>query len=244
MNTFLSDLRATIIPGADARQGPLPPMLLIMTVVTGLVDSFSFLKLGHVFVANSTGNILFMGFALAHVPGFSVVESLLALAATLVGAFVGGKLCSAFVGHRGKILGVSTSVEAVFVAIAVVLSLVASTPVHGVYRTLFVAVLGVAMGVQNAAARKIAVPDLTTTVLTMTITGIGADGVLAGGKGSRTGRRLVPIIAMLLGAVIGALLELHAALCTPLITALVLMLVVVGWVTMASRTDGAWQTSS
>jgi hypothetical protein len=49
---------------------------------------------------------------------------------------------------------------------------------------------------------------------------------------------------MLLGAVIGALLELHAALCTPLITTLALMLVVVGWVTMASRTDGAWQTSS
>ena len=65
MNTFLNDVRDTIIPGHDPRHGPLPPLLLIMTVVAALVDSFSFLTLGHVFVANSTGNILFIGFALA-----------------------------------------------------------------------------------------------------------------------------------------------------------------------------------
>jgi uncharacterized membrane protein YoaK (UPF0700 family) len=240
MKTYLADLRAIFIPGSDVRQGPLPPMLVIMTVVTGLVDSFSYLKLGHVFVANSTGNILFMGFALAHVPGFSIVESSLALAATLVGAFVGGTLCSAYAERRDKILRMSASIEAILMAIAVVLSLVASIPVHGAYRTSFVALLGVAMGIQNAAARKIAVPDLTTTVLTMTITGIGADSVLAGGTGSRAGRRLVAIASMLIGAVIGALLELHAALCTPLISALVLVLVVVGWVTLAGRSNGTW----
>ena len=214
-------------------------MLVIMTVVTGLVDSFSFLKLGHVFVANSTGNILFMGFALAHVPGFSIVESSLALAATLVGAFVGGRLCSAYAHHRDQILGLSASIEAVLIAIAVLLSLFTSIPVHGIYRTALVGVLGVAMGIQNAAARKLAVPDLTTTVLTLTITGLGADSVLAGGTGSRAGRRLIAIASMLIGAVIGALLELHTALCTPLITALLLMLVVVVWVTMAGRSNGA-----
>jgi uncharacterized membrane protein YoaK (UPF0700 family) len=96
------------------------------------------------------------------------------------------------------------------------------------------------MGIQNAAARKLAVPDLTTTVLTLTITGLGADSVLAGGTGSRAGRRLIAIASMLIGAVIGALLELHTALCTPLITALLLMLVVDVWVTMAGRSNGAW----
>jgi uncharacterized membrane protein YoaK (UPF0700 family) len=244
MKAFLADLRAVVIPGVDPRQGPLPPLLLIMTVVAGLVDSFSFLKLGHVFVANSTGNILFMGFALAHVPGFSVLESLLALGATLVGAFVGGRLCSAFAQHRGRILQMSAAMEAVLLAIAVVLSLAASLPVHGTYRTAFVAVLGVAMGIQNASARKLAVPDLTTTVLTMTITGLGADGVWAGGAGSHAGRRLVAIAFMLIGALIGALLELHAALCAPLIAALVLVLVVVGCVSVAGRTPGAWTTPS
>ena len=37
------------------------------------------------------------------------------------------------------------------------------------------ALLAVATGIQNAVARKLAVPDMTTTVLTMTLTGVGAD---------------------------------------------------------------------
>src|ERR1700722_13003126 len=111
MNTFLSDIRQTLIPGSDSRHGPLPTMLVCMTMVTGLVDSFSFLRLGHVFVANSTGNILFIGFALAHVPGFSIAESLLSLGAFIVGAGIGGKLNTEFKVHRGKILGVSTALQ-------------------------------------------------------------------------------------------------------------------------------------
>jgi uncharacterized membrane protein YoaK (UPF0700 family) len=240
MSTFFADIRETLIPGRDSRHGPLPTMLIAMTVVAGLVDSFSFLKLGHVFVANATGNILFMGFALAHVPGFSIAESLLALVAFAAGATIGGKITATFANHRDKILGLAASVQACFLAAAVVLSFVCNTPVQGGYRTAFVAVLGVAMGLQNAAARKIAVPDLTTTVLTLTITGLGADSTLVGGPGSRAGRRLTAIAAMLIGAVVGALLELHTALCYPLITALILVLVVAGWATSAGKSHRPW----
>jgi uncharacterized membrane protein YoaK (UPF0700 family) len=240
MKTFLSDIRETLIPGADSRLGPLPPLLILMTFVTGLVDSFSFLKLGHVFVANSTGNILFIGFALAHVPGFSITESLLALATFVIGAMIGGKLNSEFANHRDKILGVSASIQALLLATAVILSFFCTTPVPGGYRSGFVALLGVAMGVQNAAARKIAVPDLTTTVLTLTITGLGADSVFLGGSGSRAGRRLVAITAMLIGAVIGAVLDLHTALYYPLIAALLLVLIVAVWVTVAGKSNDPW----
>ena len=52
------------------------------------------------------------------------------------------------------------------------------------------------MGIQNATARKLAVPDLTTTVLTLTITGVAADSAIAGGAGSVAGRRLVAVTAM------------------------------------------------
>jgi len=38
-----------------------------------------------------------------------------------------------------------------------------------------VGMLAVAMGAQNAVARRLAVPDLTTTVLTLTVTGLVAD---------------------------------------------------------------------
>jgi hypothetical protein len=38
--------------------------LSALTVVTGLVDAVSYLRLGRVFVANMTGNVVFLGFSL------------------------------------------------------------------------------------------------------------------------------------------------------------------------------------
>ena len=67
--------------GEDA---DLVPLLLVMTVVTGAVDAVSILRLGHVFVANMTGNMVFLGFALAGASGFSVSASLVSLAAPTV----------------------------------------------------------------------------------------------------------------------------------------------------------------
>ena len=64
---------------ADRSHGPLPVFLVCLTVVTGLVDAFSYLSLGHVFVANMTGNVVFLGFALAGVGEISIVASLLAV---------------------------------------------------------------------------------------------------------------------------------------------------------------------
>ena len=71
------------------------------------------------------------------------------------------------------------------------------------------------MGVRNATARRLAVPDLTTTVLTMTITGLAADSALAGGTGKGSLRRVSAVVAMLAGAVAGALL-LRTGLTLPL----------------------------
>ena len=65
MPTFIDEIRETLVPDRGAPFGPLPPLLVAMTVLTGLVDSFSYLLLGHVFVANMTGNVVFVGFALA-----------------------------------------------------------------------------------------------------------------------------------------------------------------------------------
>src|ERR1700690_278262 len=70
----------------------IPYALLGMTAVTGVVDAVSFLTLGHVFTANMTGNIVFLAFAAAHVPGLSIARSLTALLAFLVGARLGGRV--------------------------------------------------------------------------------------------------------------------------------------------------------
>jgi hypothetical protein len=61
-------------------QGPLPSLLLVLTVVTGVVDAVSILRLGRVFVANMTGNVVFSAFALVGAPGFSRSASLATLA--------------------------------------------------------------------------------------------------------------------------------------------------------------------
>jgi len=69
-----------------------------------------------------------------------------------------------------------------------------------------IVLMAIAMGLRNASVRRLAVPDLTTTVLTLTLTGLSADSSLTGGKNPRFGRRFGSTVAMFGGAVIGALL--------------------------------------
>jgi len=64
-----------------------------------------------------------------------------------------------------------------------------------------------AMGFRNAVVRKLGIPDLTTTVLTLTLTGIASDSSLGGGTNPRWKTRLLGIVMMAAGAGIGAALE-------------------------------------
>jgi uncharacterized membrane protein YoaK (UPF0700 family) len=210
-----------------------------MTLVTGLVDAFSYLVLGHVFVANMTGNVVFLGFALAGVPGFSVLASLAAVAFFALGALLGGKLGSRYHDHRARLHSSAAVSQALFLAVSVILA-AAGSPVTAGYRYALIAVLGISMGIQNASARKIAVPDLTTTVLTLTITGIAADSTLAGGSGSKAGRRLLSIVTMLVGAFIGAALIRHAQAYYPLLMAAVVIILGAAVSFMLGKPDPGW----
>jgi uncharacterized membrane protein YoaK (UPF0700 family) len=96
------------------------------------------------------------------------------------------------------------------------------------------------MGIQNAVARTLAVPDLTTTVLTMTITGIAADSALAGGSGSKAGRRLLTIATMLVGAVVGAELIRHAQPWCPLLIGLVVIIAGAAATYTLGKPNPAW----
>ena len=107
---------------ADRPHGPLPVLLVGLTVVTGLVDAFSYLSLGHVFVANMTGNVVFFGFALAGVGEISIVASLLAVLAFVIGATVGGRWAAGRTVHRGRLLAAATSVQAGLVLVACVIA--------------------------------------------------------------------------------------------------------------------------
>ncbi len=240
MTPFLTGIRDTLVPGRDSRHGPLPPLLISMTLVTGLVDAFSYLVLGHVFVANMTGNVVFLGFALAGAPGFSIAASLAALASFAFGALLGGMLAARHRSHRARLFSYAATAQACFLAAAVLLAALGAAPTAGVFRYALIVVLSISMGLQNAAARTIAVPDLTTTVLTLTITGIAADSALAGGSGSKAGRRLTAVATMLAGALIGAVLVRHAQTYYPLLIAFALTTAgaVTTWV--LGRADPAW----
>ncbi len=197
MLTTVTDVWHTLRPPEGDKHGPLAPLLLMLTVVTGLVDAYSYLVLGHVFVANMTGNVVFLAFALVGAQGFSLGASLLALGAFALGALAAGGSSSisgpggggcwrcpplsdgAHHGGRGDCLD-------------------GDRRRGSAWRFALIALLAVGSGIQNGTARKLAVPDLTTTVLTLTITGTASESRLAGGANSRdraaraVGHRHVP----------------------------------------------------
>ena len=160
MSAFFTEVRQTLVPEPTAKFGPLPPLMVGMTVVTGLVDAFSYLVLGHVFVANMTGNVVLLGFALVGAPGFSITASVAAILSFALGAVAGGRISSHFAKNRSRHLAIAAAVQGVFLTAAVVIAATAIAPVSQADRYALIVSLAIAMGIQNATARKLAVPDL------------------------------------------------------------------------------------
>lgn len=180
--------------------------LLALTVVTGLVDSVSYLRLGRVFVANMTGNVVFLGFTANPHSGLSPVASMIAIAGFVLGALAAGRAANTLSGRPGPWLATAFTTEAVILTWVAVLAGAGILPYtgHGSYVT--IVLLAAALGLQNGTVRHFGVPDLTTTVLTLSLTGLTADSSVAGGSGARPVRRLGSIGAMLGGAAAGAAL--------------------------------------
>jgi uncharacterized membrane protein YoaK (UPF0700 family) len=191
--------------------------LLALTVVSGLVDAVSYLGLGHVFTANMTGNVVVLGFAAAGTPGFSVSATLTSLGVFLVGAAAAGRVGRRITG-RSRLLITGMAAEAVLVGAAALIAFLAG-PAPGWRRLTVIAVLALAMGMRNAAVRLLGIRDLTTTVLTQTLTGLAADSRFAGGSDPRAGRRVGAVACMLAGALAGALLFRHVDAALPLLIA-------------------------
>jgi len=209
-------------------QYSLPRFLLVLTFVTGIVDAVSVLGLGRVFTANMTGNVVFLGFAVAGVSEFSIARSLTALAAFLAGAVLGGRLGSRMA-EPGRLrwLRTAAACEAALLVVAGLASIgfnLASAPLTLHLHALIV-LTAVAMGLRNATVRRLAVPDLTTTVLTLTLTGIAADSSLARGKNPRFRYRAASVVFMFSGAVVGALL-LRLGPAAPLLLSGLLVLII------------------
>ena len=207
----------------DEADGPLPIFLVGLTILTGMVDALSVLRLGEVFVANMTGNIVFLGFDVAGVAGFSASVHLTALAAFILGAAVGGRLGAAFGHHRGRLIAVVAAAKCGFASTAVCISLLMAQPDAPGLRYALIGLLATSMGLQNAAVRHLRTPDLTTTVLTGTITALASDLAVAGGNAGQLIRRVLSALLLFIGAATGAIILKLAGITALLLVNLVLV---------------------
>ncbi|MCX4761615.1 DUF1275 domain-containing protein [Streptomyces sp. NBC_01275] len=206
--------------GAETRGVPLVPVLLGLTVVSGLIDAVSYLGLGHVFTANMTGNVVVLGFAAAGAAGFSVRHAATSLICFLAGAATGGRLSRRLGGgSRRRWARRTLAVEALLLAVSSAVAFAAPDDSPATVYSV-IAVTAFAMGLRNAAVRKLSVPGLTTTtVVTMTLTGLASDSSMGEGTGSRSARRTAAVVAMFLGAALGAGLVIHHGIALPLLIA-------------------------
>jgi uncharacterized membrane protein YoaK (UPF0700 family) len=213
--------------------------LIALTFSTGLIDAVSFISLGHVFTANMTGNIVLLGFAVGGATGLSAARSGASLLAFMAGALFGGMIN---IRHSGwtqtRLLKRAIVIEVVLLLMATALAASARTKTEispGLAYGLIV-LMALAMGVRNAVVRKLAVPDLTTTVLTLTITGIASDSSLAGGANPRWRSRVIAVITMFAGAATGAML-LRYGVFAPLGANSLLLLAVLAWMAAVGPDD-------
>lgn len=198
------------------------PLLFLLSTTAGIIDAVSVLGLGKVFTANMTGNIVFLGLAFARTPGFAVAPSLTALLSFLAGAAIGGRFHQASGPARlRRWAKICAAAEVLLLASAALVAFGYSTSTlsGGVGRYATITFLAVAMGLRNATMRQFNAPDITTTVLTTILTAIASDSSLAGGTNPNLGRRLLPVVAILAGATIGALMVLRVGVVVPLLLA-------------------------
>ena len=208
-------------------------LMLVLTFTTGIVDAVGFLGLDRVFTGNMTGNVVILGMAVVGAEDLPVVGPVLALVGFMAGAALGGRVLKR---AAGKWTGLTTAlfltVGLVCLGLAVVLLVVGDHPDPAVGLPV-TTLLGAAMGLQAATARFVAVKDVTTVVVTSTITGLAADSRLGSGKsrtdGGGSGRRFLAVVLILAGAAAGAaLLTIHVGAGLLLAAVLILAATLVG----------------
>lgn len=180
--------------------------MLALTFTTGIIDALGYLGLDRVFTANMTGNVVILGMAIAQADGLPIIGPVVALLAFMLGAVFGGRVMrSARTGWSGRSTWAFATTGAIVAVLGIGCLLV--TPEEGTaWAYVITGLLGFAMGLQAAAARRLAVADVTTVVVTSTIVGLASDSKLAGGTNKNWVRRLLAVVLILCGAGVGALL--------------------------------------
>jgi uncharacterized membrane protein YoaK (UPF0700 family) len=208
----------------DARRRDL--LLVALTFAAGSVDAVVFLRLD-VFTAVMTGNLVLLGLAIGQGAFRNALRSLVALVAYAGGVVAAARLVGAtphdsvWPAHVTRALAIELGLHVVFLAGWVVTD---ARP-DGALAAALIAVSGVAMGIQAATARTLA-PNMSTTYVTGTLTAFLSELSAVGALGPDARRRVAIVVALLLGAVSGALVLVAAPVLAPALAVLVIGAVV------------------
>ena len=211
--------------------------MLALTFSTGIADAVGYLALDKVFTGNMTGNVVILGMGAAGTTDLPVLGPAIALLSFMAGAAAGGRAM------RGEAAGwtrrASHLISVVGLVFAVAAVMFAAGSVHEGSAVAYSMTVGLAaaMGLQAAVARRIAVKDVTTVVVTSTITGLAADSRLGAGTGQPWMRRASAIALIGAGAAVGALLlAVSSALSVAVPAVLTLAVAIVGDVLVRRHT--------
>lgn len=196
--------RPPTTPGGSARLQLW--LMMTLTFVTGIVDAVGYLALDKVFTGNMTGNIVILAMGLAGGNDLPVLGPLLALASFAAGALLAGYVLRRRDGRWGIHITWLLGAGAVLLGtIAAVAATGGPTPPPPMAITI-ACLIALQMGSQACVARKLAVRDMTTVVVTSTLTALAGESFLHGGFERIWNRRAGAILAIFTGAGAGALL--------------------------------------
>ncbi|GAA2940240.1 YoaK family protein [Microbacterium luteolum] len=201
-------------------------MMMVLTFVTGLVDAVGFLGLDRVFVGNMTGNIVILGMAVAGADDLPVLGPAIALATFTIGAYIGGMVLRRRRKEWSGGVSLLLLTGALVLALLGVAYLLPDWAESDVLELIASSTTAAAMGMQAAVARSLAVADVTTVVVTSTLTSLASESLVAGGVKGVWNRRFAAIAIIFGGALVGALL-LRFGVAVPLMLAAVLTVAVV-----------------
>jgi len=200
---------------------PIVLLAYVLTFTAGLINAVTVLGLGDIFASLMTGNVVFIGLALGGAEDFSAWRSGLAIIAFLAGAAVGGRIAARFKTKplRAWLLPVAAFEATLLTGAAAVAHLYIGRSTEETMAPavlIAIALTSLAMGVRNSTITELDLPDLKTTVLTLTLSGLAADSKLGGGKDQHVTRRLMSVLLIIGGAAVGAFLFFEFGIALPL----------------------------
>ncbi len=201
---------------------PIILLAYVLTFTAGLINAVTVLGLGDIFASLMTGNVVFIGLAMGGAEDFSAWRSSLAIIAFLAGAAIGGRIAA---GSKKKplrtwLLPAAAIEAALLLGAAAVAHFYIGRSTEGTMAPavlITIALASLAMGVRNSTISELDLPDLKTTVLTLTLSGLAADSKLGAGKDQHVMRRVMSVLLITGGAAVGALLFFEFGIAFPLV---------------------------